>query len=88
MASSAMATCGARASGSEKTPTVLMPRRFAVRMMRHAISPRLATSSLLKSGIAAMSRVWRSLTRHPSSTQDSSSETTNTLSTHVATVLY
>src|SRR5512143_2481269 len=38
-------TCSASASGCEYTATVSMPRRSAVRRMRRAISPRLATSS-------------------------------------------
>eukprot|EP00965_Chrysotila_dentata_P083627 2759252-Pleurochrysis_carterae.AAC.2 len=46
---SAIATCGALASGSEKSAIVRMFKRFAVRMMRHAISPRFATSSESKS---------------------------------------
>ena len=37
-----MSACGARASASEHTATVLMPMRLAVLMMRQAISPRLA----------------------------------------------
>ena len=42
-ASSAIVTCAARASASEKTATHLTPRRWAVRMMRQAISPRFDT---------------------------------------------
>src|SRR3954470_8427142 len=41
-ASSQDATCSAFASASEYTATVRMPRRFAVRATRTAISPRLA----------------------------------------------
>src|SRR5690606_9395563 len=41
-ASSAVATCRALRSASEYTATVRAPRRFAVRMTRQAISPRLA----------------------------------------------
>src|SRR5689334_15152802 len=41
-ASSASATCNALRSASEYTATVRMPKRFAVRITRHAISPRLA----------------------------------------------
>src|SRR5689334_7554675 len=44
-ASSAAVTCGACASGSEKTATVLMPMPEAVAKTRRAISPRLATRS-------------------------------------------
>jgi hypothetical protein len=54
-ASSAMRVCTAYLSASLNTATVGMPRRLAVRITRHAISPRLATSSLLNSG-AALSR--------------------------------
>src|SRR5690349_3021741 len=42
LASSARATCNALRSASEYTPTVRMPMRFAVRITRQAISPRLA----------------------------------------------
>src|SRR3954453_11965468 len=41
-ASSAISTCSASRSASEKTATVLIPMRRAVLMMRQAISPRLA----------------------------------------------
>src|SRR3954447_26214731 len=41
-ASSAISTCKASRSASEKTATVLIPMRRAVLMMRQAISPRLA----------------------------------------------
>src|SRR5579863_10312566 len=41
-ASSASRTWSASASASEKTATVLMPMRRAVRITRQAISPRLA----------------------------------------------
>ena len=41
-----MATCMAFLSASLYTATVLTPRRRAVLITRHAISPRLATSSL------------------------------------------
>src|SRR5690606_27095538 len=44
-ASSANCTCGARRSASENTATVLMPISFAERMIRNAISPRLAIKS-------------------------------------------
>ena len=44
-ASSQAATWGMSASASEKTATVAMPSRRAVRAMRTAISPRLAISS-------------------------------------------
>src|SRR5688572_19222615 len=40
-------TCRAPASASEYTATVCMPMACAVRMMRRAISPRLATSRVL-----------------------------------------
>jgi hypothetical protein len=40
------------ASASEYTATVWMPRRLAVRMTRHAISPRLAMRILSNSGLA------------------------------------
>ena len=46
-ASSAISTCSASLSASEKTATVLMPMRRAVLMMRQAISPRLAIRILL-----------------------------------------
>ena len=67
MASSASATCGVRASGSEKMPTVLMPSLLAVLIIRQAISPRLATRSFLKSGRAAAIRVsgWLASMRVP-----------------------
>ncbi len=45
-ASSAMRTCNASSSASEWTATVAIPMRRAVRMTRHAISPRLAISIL------------------------------------------
>src|SRR3546814_2227718 len=41
-ASSARRTCCASASASEYTATVAMPSRRAVRITRHAISPRMA----------------------------------------------
>ena len=41
-ASSAISTCNALRSASEKTATVLMPIFFAELMTRHAISPRFA----------------------------------------------
>src|SRR3954463_6762641 len=41
-ASSAISTCSALRSASEYTATVRMPMRFAVRITRQAISPRLA----------------------------------------------
>src|SRR3954468_13392710 len=41
-ASSASLTCRASRSASEYTATVRMPMRFAVRITRQAISPRLA----------------------------------------------
>src|SRR5690606_21910436 len=44
-ASSANCTCGARRSASENTATGLMPISFAERMIRNAISPRLAIKS-------------------------------------------
>src|SRR5258708_16666560 len=44
---SASATCGWSASGSENAATVPMPRSRQVGKTRRAISPRLATSSLL-----------------------------------------
>src|SRR5882757_1408830 len=47
-ASSASATCMAWRSASENTATVRSPMRLAVRMIRHAISPRLAIRSLSK----------------------------------------
>src|SRR3954463_11458657 len=40
--SSACLTCSAARSASEYTATVRMPMRFAVRITRQAISPRLA----------------------------------------------
>src|SRR6185437_7487760 len=46
IASSASRTCRAEASASEYTAMVRMPMRRAVRKMRHAISPRLATRRL------------------------------------------
>src|SRR5690606_17254750 len=46
-ASSASRTCSARASASEWTATVAIPSRLAVRMIRQAISPRLAIRILL-----------------------------------------
>ena len=49
-ASSAIITCGEFASGSEKMATVLIFSRLAVRMIRHAISPRFATSNFLNRG--------------------------------------
>src|SRR5215217_2554003 len=42
-----MRTCSAPRSAAEYTATVRMPRRRAVRMMRQAISPRLAIRTLL-----------------------------------------
>ena len=45
--SSLCATCCAMASTSEWTETVRMPRERAVRITRQAISPRLATSTVL-----------------------------------------
>src|SRR5262245_19677151 len=45
-ASSASVTCSASRSASENTATVRSPSRLAVRMIRQAISPRLATRSL------------------------------------------
>src|SRR5262245_22921550 len=47
-ASSASATCMALRSASENTATVRRPMRLAVRMIRQAISPRLAINSLSK----------------------------------------
>jgi hypothetical protein len=47
-ASSASATCMASRSASEYTATVRNPMRLAVRMIRHAISPRLAINSFWK----------------------------------------
>src|SRR6476646_3834663 len=47
-ASSARLTCMASRAASESTTTVVRPMRFAVRMIRHAISPRLAINSLSK----------------------------------------
>src|SRR6516164_6764540 len=47
-ASSASATCMAPRSASEYTATVRNPMRLAVRMTRHAISPRLAINNLWK----------------------------------------
>ncbi len=44
-ATSTESTWSALASGSEYTPTVEMPRRWAVRAMRTAISPRFAISN-------------------------------------------
>lgn len=49
-----MATCAALASASLYTATVLIPRRLHVRITRHAISPRLATSTLLGKGLRGM----------------------------------
>jgi len=46
-------TCMLSLSTSEKMATVRMPRRLAVRMMRHAISPRLAIKILVKRGLRA-----------------------------------
>src|SRR6267154_3804180 len=43
IASSASLTCCAKASASEYTAMVRIPRRFAVRKIRRAISPRFAT---------------------------------------------
>ena len=44
-ARSARRTCGAPASASEKSATASSPSRRQVRTMRHAISPRFATST-------------------------------------------
>ncbi len=44
---SASRTCGAARSASEKTATVSSPILFAVRMTRRAISPRLATRTVV-----------------------------------------
>src|SRR4051812_3568718 len=41
-ASSPVSPCSAWRSASEETATVRIPMRFAVRITRHAISPRLA----------------------------------------------
>src|SRR5262249_60162074 len=41
-------TCAASRSASEYTATVRNPMRLAVRMTRHAISPRLAINNLWK----------------------------------------
>src|SRR5919198_6311553 len=49
-ASSAYATWAAPRSGSEYTATVPIPSSRRVRKTRIAISPRLATSTLLKTG--------------------------------------
>ena len=49
-ASSAAVTNGAAASGSEWTATVAIPRERQAAKIRRAISPRLATSTLLSGG--------------------------------------
>ena len=49
-ASSAISTWSASRSASEWTATVAMPMRRAVRMMRQAISPRLAIRIFLNNG--------------------------------------
>ena len=49
-ASSAISTCSASRSASEKTATVLIPMRRAVLMTRQAISPRLAIRIFLNIG--------------------------------------
>src|SRR6185436_20973470 len=46
-ASSAISTCGASRSASEKTATVAIPCSRQARITRTAISPRLAMSSFL-----------------------------------------
>src|SRR5690606_30951990 len=46
---SASSTCGAEASASLYTATLRMPSARSVRMMRRAISPRFATSTVGKS---------------------------------------
>jgi hypothetical protein len=50
MLSSAIVTCAALRSASLYTATVGTPRRFAVAITRHAISPRFATTNLRISG--------------------------------------
>src|SRR5690554_8230858 len=51
-ASSAMATCRASASASEYTATQRMPMRWAVWIIRQAISPRFAMRILLNMLVA------------------------------------
>src|SRR3954470_21336621 len=51
---SASRACGLPASASEKTATVARPRRRQVAKTRRAISPRLATSTLEKTGFTAI----------------------------------
>src|ERR1700733_6875655 len=58
-AASATRVCSAPASASEYTAMTRMPRRCAVRVMRQAISPRLAISRLLN--IYASARVLKEL---------------------------
>src|SRR4051812_1300782 len=67
-ASSASRTNGALSSASEKTATVPTPMARAVRMIRRAISPRLATSSLVTFGMSA-----RGLSLHPEDAEASAS---------------
>src|SRR5262245_8372593 len=74
-ASSASATKGHARSASEYTATDRMPSERQARMMRRAISPRLATRTLESKGSGEMGRVDRAevearrppatLVRHP-----------------------
>ena len=57
-ASSASRTYGSRASASECTATARRPIRCTVRMMRRAISPRLATSTVSNTGGWPPRRKW------------------------------
>ena len=56
--SSASRTYGSRASASECTATARRPIRCTVRMMRRAISPRLATSTVSNTGGWPPRRKW------------------------------
>src|SRR5579883_1789016 len=58
-ASSACRTCRADASASEYTATVRMPILCAVRKMRQAISPRLATRRLRNRFAMLVARMYR-----------------------------
>src|SRR4051812_3894973 len=58
-ASSAILTCGARASASEYTATVAIPIARAVRITRQAISPRLAMRILENKLVSARRPVER-----------------------------
>lgn len=59
--SSAYLTWGAMRSASLKTATVAMPISREVRKIRRAISPRLATSSLLIFGMITVAAFWEAL---------------------------